>query len=154
AQLVCELGTTPTVMADDGRLTQVFINLLVNAAHAIAEGRSDANTITVRTRTDDAGCAVIEVIDTGRGMTPDVQARRFDPFYTTKKVGEGTGLGLSICHSIITGLGGQISLEGAVGRGAVARIVLPPAEIPSTTAVRPAQATLAVVPQRLRVMVV
>jgi PAS domain S-box-containing protein len=125
AQLVCELGATPTVLADDGRLTQVFINLIVNAAHAIPEGRSDENRITVRTRRDELGRAVIEVIDTGRGMTSDVQARVFDPFYTTKKVGEGTGLGLSICHSIITALGGQITLEGAVGRGAVARVVLP-----------------------------
>jgi PAS domain S-box-containing protein len=154
AQLVCELGTTPTVMADDGRLTQVFINLIVNAAHAIPEGRSDENRITVRTRSDELGRAVIEIIDTGRGMTPDVQARVFDPFYTTKKVGEGTGLGLSICHSIITGLGGQISLEGAVDRGAVARVVLPPAQAPAPANPRAAEPGVAPLPQRLRVMVV
>src|SRR5262249_54648406 len=71
AQLVRELGPTPLVIADDGRLTQVFINLLVNAAHAIPEGHSDHNRITVRTRTDDQGRAVIEVEDTGKGMPPE-----------------------------------------------------------------------------------
>jgi PAS domain S-box-containing protein len=146
AQLVQELGATPLVIADDGRLTQVFINLLVNAAHAIPEGRSDANRITVRTRTDDQGRAVIEVEDTGKGILPELQARVFDPFFTTKDVGEGTGLGLSICHGIVSGLGGQISIEtpalggskpasgsGAVG-GTVVRVVLPPAVQPVATA--------------------
>ena len=125
AQLVREIGPTPLVIADDSRLTQVFINLLVNAAHAIPEGRSDANRITVRTRTDDAGRAVVEIADTGHGMAADVQARVFDPFFTTKDVGEGTGLGLSICHGIITGLGGQIAIESAPDQGTVMRIVLP-----------------------------
>jgi PAS domain S-box-containing protein len=125
AQLVRELGPTLRVIADDCRLTQVFINLLVNAAHAIPEGHTDANRITVRTRTDDRGRAVVEIEDTGRGMAADVQARAFDPFFTTKDVGEGTGLGLSICHGIVTGLGGQLSLESAPGKGTVVRVVLP-----------------------------
>ncbi|MEO7729856.1 MAG: two-component regulator propeller domain-containing protein, partial [Kofleriaceae bacterium] len=99
-----ELGTTPLVLADDGRLAQVFINLLVNAAHAIPEGNTDAHRITVRSRTDDAGRAVVEVEDSGRGMPLEIQARAFDPFFTTKAVGEGTGLGLSICHGIVSAL--------------------------------------------------
>jgi len=111
AQLVCEFAPTPVVLGDDGRLTQVFINLLTNAAHSIPEGRSDRNRITLRTYTSDRGHAVIEVEDTGSGMTPDVQARVFDPFFTTKEVGAGTGLGLAICHGIIDALGGQISIE-------------------------------------------
>jgi PAS domain S-box-containing protein len=125
ARLVRELGPVPLVVADDGRLTQVFINLLINAAHAIPEGHSDDNCITVRTRTDDAGRAVVEVADTGKGMAPEVQARVFDPFFTTKDVGEGTGLGLSICHGIVSGLGGQISIDSAPGRGTLVRVVLP-----------------------------
>jgi PAS domain S-box-containing protein len=125
AVLARDFGATPPVVADDSRLTQVFINLLVNAAHAIPEGHTDANRITVRTRTDDQGRAIVEIEDTGRGMAPDVQARVFDPFFTTKDVGEGTGLGLSICHGIITGLGGQISLDSAPGKGTVVRVVLP-----------------------------
>jgi CheY-like chemotaxis protein len=129
AQLIRELAPVPLVVADDGRLTQVFINLLINAAHAIPEGRSDHNRITVRTRTDDHGRAVIEIEDTGKGIAPEVQARVFDPFFTTKDVGEGTGLGLSICHGIVSGLGGQISIESVAGSlpGTVVRVVLPPA---------------------------
>jgi two-component system cell cycle sensor histidine kinase/response regulator CckA len=127
AQLVRELGPVPLVVADDGRLTQVFINLLVNAAHAIPEGHSDDHRITVRTRRDDQGRAVAEIEDTGSGMPPEVQARVFDPFFTTKGVGSGTGLGLSICHGIICGLGGQISIESAPVRGTVVRVMLPAA---------------------------
>jgi CheY-like chemotaxis protein/two-component sensor histidine kinase len=154
AQLVCELGETPKVVADDGRLTQVFINLIVNAAHAISEGRSDANRITVRTRGDDGGSAVIEIEDTGRGMAPDVQARAFDPFFTTKEVGGGTGLGLSICHGIVSALGGRISIESAVGRGSVVRVVLPPAPDLELAPALPTGPTLASPPHRLRVLVV
>jgi CheY-like chemotaxis protein/anti-sigma regulatory factor (Ser/Thr protein kinase) len=115
------------VTADDGRLAQVFINLLVNAAHAIPEGRSNDNRITVRTCTDGDGRAVIEIEDTGRGIPPDVQSRVFDPFFTTKGIGEGTGLGLSICHGIISGIGGQISIDSAVERGTTVKVVLPAA---------------------------
>jgi PAS domain S-box-containing protein len=148
AQLVREFGPAPQVLADDGRLTQVFINLLVNAAHAILEGRSDANRITVRTRTDDLGRAVVEIEDTGKGISSELQARVFDPFFTTKDVGEGTGLGLSICHGIISGLGGQISIEspsttpGARG-GTVVRVVLPaaPVEAPAPLPVAEVKAT-------------
>jgi signal transduction histidine kinase/ActR/RegA family two-component response regulator len=128
AELVRELGPTPLVIADDARLTQVFINLLINAAHAIPAGRSAANRVTVRTRTDGDGNAVVEIEDSGNGMTPDVQARVFDPFFTTKDVGEGTGLGLSICHGIVSGLGGQISIESSAvpPTRTVVRVVLPP----------------------------
>jgi PAS domain S-box-containing protein len=156
AHLVRELGATPLVVADDGRLTQVFINLLINAAHAIPEGRSDANCITVRTHTDAAGRAVIEIEDTGSGIPTEVQSRVFDPFFTTKEVGEGTGLGLSICHGIISGLGGQISIESAVQRGTVVRVVLPPP--PELPAAAPAAPSLVVAgapgPRRPRVLLV
>jgi two-component system cell cycle sensor histidine kinase/response regulator CckA len=70
---------------------------------------------------------VIEVEDTGQGIAPEVQSRVFDPFFTTKEVGGGTGLGLSICHGIISGLGGQISIDSAPERGTLVRVVLPPA---------------------------
>jgi PAS domain S-box-containing protein len=126
AQLVREIAPTPRVIADDGKLTQVFINLLINAAHAIPEGHADRHQITVRTRTDDQGRAMVEIEDTGRGIAHEVQSRVFDPFFTTKNVGEGTGLGLSICHGIISGLGGQISIDSAPDRGTVIRVVLPP----------------------------
>ncbi|HEX3757516.1 MAG TPA: two-component regulator propeller domain-containing protein [Kofleriaceae bacterium] len=131
AVLVLDLGETPAVLADDGRLTQVFINLLVNAAHAIPEGSTDANRITVRTGATPDGRATAEIEDTGAGMPPEVLARAFDPFFTTKEVGEGTGLGLSICHGIISGLGGQITIDSAPGRGCLVRVVLPPHVAPT-----------------------
>jgi CheY-like chemotaxis protein/two-component sensor histidine kinase len=166
AQVVRELGPVPLVVADDGRLTQVFINLLVNASHAIPEGRSDHNRITVRTRTDDRGSAVVEVEDTGKGIDPDVRSRVFDPFFTTKDVGAGTGLGLSICHGIISGLGGQISLESSVdpahpvgtmsGTGTIVRVTLPAAiSAPSPLPPAPSeQGPAAAAPSRHRVLLV
>ncbi len=134
AQLVCQLDPIPSVLADDGRLIQVFINLIVNAAHAIPEGHSDANRITLRTRQDEQGRAVIEVTDTGLGMSAEVLERVFDPFFTTKVLGAGTGLGLSICHGIIDSIGGQIAIESAPGQGTTVRVVLPGAV---TTSVPP-----------------
>jgi PAS domain S-box-containing protein len=141
AQLVRDLDPAPVMIADDGRLTQVFINLIMNAVHAIPPGRRDANCITVRTRADDDGGAVIEVQDTGGGIPPDVLARVFDPFFTTKDVGAGTGLGLSICHGIVIGLGGQIAIESTVGVGTTVRVSLPPGVadvVPSPGPVQPA----------------
>jgi PAS domain S-box-containing protein len=138
AVLVRELAPVPRVVADDGRLTQVFVNLMINAAHAIPEGRSAHNRITVRTLTDPQGRAVVEIEDTGKGIAPEVQSRVFDPFFTTKDVGEGTGLGLSICHGIISGLGGQITIESAPERGTVVRVVLPAA--PEAVVAAPAPA--------------
>jgi PAS domain S-box-containing protein len=142
AQLVREFGPTPLVVADDGRLTQVFVNLLINAAHAIPDGHSRDHRITVRTRTDEHDRAVIEFEDTGHGIAPDIQARVFDPFFTTKGVGGGTGLGLSICLGIVSGLCGQISIESSTdpdhragriaGTGTIVRVVLPPATMVPT----------------------
>jgi PAS domain S-box-containing protein len=154
AMVVCELAPTPLVFADEGRLAQVLINLLINAAHAIPAGRTSDNRITVRTRTDDQGRAVLEVEDTGTGMPPDVQQRAFDPFFTTKPVGEGTGLGLSICHGIVTGLGGQITIESARVHGSIVRVALPPApaeHLPASAVIADAAPAP---PRRHRVMIV
>ncbi|MBI2392634.1 MAG: PAS domain-containing protein [Deltaproteobacteria bacterium] len=127
AQLTRDLGPVPRVDANAGRLGQVAVNLLVNAAQAIPEGAADRNEIRVRTRTDETGRAVLEVEDTGPGMPPEIKHRIFDPFYTTKPIGEGTGLGLTICHGIVSGLGGTIEVESDVGAGSTFRVVLPPA---------------------------
>jgi signal transduction histidine kinase/ligand-binding sensor domain-containing protein/ActR/RegA family two-component response regulator len=154
AVLVLELAPTPAVLADDGRLTQVFINLLINAAHAIPEGNTDANRITVRTRAASDGRAIAEIEDTGAGMPPEVLARAFDPFFTTKEVGEGTGLGLSICHGIISGLGGQITIDSAPGRGCLVRVVLPPADPAAEPAPPLVPVTSDALPRRRRVLIV
>ena len=126
ARLVKDYGETPAIEADDARLGQVFINLIVNAAQAIPEGDSDANEVRITTSTDAQGCAVIEVLDTGPGIPSAILPRVFDPFFTTKPIGVGTGLGLSICHSIVTSMGGEISASNREGRGACLRVVLRP----------------------------
>ncbi|MCY1076441.1 PAS domain-containing protein [Archangium lansingense] len=124
ARLVKELEPVPVVRASEGRLGQVLLNLLINAAHAIPDGRPGDNEVRVRLRAI-AGHVVIEVLDTGSGIPPEVRDRIFDPFFTTKPVGMGTGLGLSICHGIVTGMGGDITVESEVGRGSTFRITLP-----------------------------
>ncbi|MGO9834302.1 MAG: ATP-binding protein [Polyangiaceae bacterium] len=128
ARLVRDYGVVPPVEADEARLGQLFVNLLVNAAHAIREGQVDRNEIRVITRTDRAGRATIEVRDTGEGMRPETLERIFDPFFTTKAVGMGTSLGLSICHGIVTALGGEIAVESTVGTGSTFRVTLPAAQ--------------------------
>jgi len=156
AQLICDFDPAPMMVADDGRLTQVFINLIMNAAHAIPVGRRDDNRVTLRTRSDDRGNTAIEVHDTGAGIPPDVLQRVFDPFFTTKDVGVGTGLGLPICHGIVTGLGGQITIESTVGAGTTVRVVLPRAVAELSPAGSPPQPSPASAParQRYRVAIV
>jgi signal transduction histidine kinase len=137
AHLIRDYGDLPLVRGSEAKLSQVFINLIVNAAHAIPEGRAATNEIRIVTRTDAAGGAVIEVRDTGSGIPQAVLPRIFDAFFTTKAGSSGTGLGLAICHRIITAYGGAISVESQVGRGSVFRTVLPPARgtTPETEAI-------------------
>jgi signal transduction histidine kinase len=97
ARLVKDYGDTPMVEANESRLGQVFLNLLLNAAHAIPEGETERNEIRVSTRTDGRGHAVVEIRDTGGGIPAAIREKIFDPFFTTKSAGEGTGLGLWIC---------------------------------------------------------
>ncbi|HEV7557108.1 MAG TPA: PAS domain S-box protein [Kofleriaceae bacterium] len=127
ARVVKEYGGVPYVDANEARLGQVFINLLVNATEAIPEGQADRHEIRLTTRTDAAGWARIEIRDTGKGIASDVAGRIFDPFFTTKPVGGGIGLGLSICHNIIRSVGGEITFETEPGKGSVFRVALPPA---------------------------
>jgi two-component system cell cycle sensor histidine kinase/response regulator CckA len=127
AQLRKEYGTTPFVAASEGPLVQLFTNLLVNAAQAIAGGKAETELIRVVTYTDDSGRAVAEVHDTGTGITKEHLRRLFDPFFTTKPVGAGMGLGLSISHAVVVALGGEITVDSEVGRGSVFRVTLPAA---------------------------
>ena len=123
AHLLTDFHPLPLVRANEARLAQVFLNLLVNAAQAI-EGPRETNKITVRSYgTRDR--AVIEVEDTGTGISPEVQARIFEPFFSTKPAGAGTGLGLSISRDIVEAVGGTISVQSTVGKGTVFRVDLP-----------------------------
>jgi len=110
----------PRVPCLPAQINQVVMNLLVNAAQAIDE----RGIITVRSG-HDADWAWIEVADTGRGMSPEVKKRIFDPFYTTKPAGQGTGLGLSISYDIVSKHGGHIDVTSEPGRGTTFRLWLP-----------------------------
>jgi signal transduction histidine kinase len=125
AVLVTNFAKDLYVYADEARLGQVFLNLLVNAAQAIPEGGPEAHRITVTSHYENTGYALIEVSDTGHGIAPEHVGQIFDPFFTTKAVGEGTGLGLSISHQIITQLGGSLSVASSPGRGAKFSVRLP-----------------------------
>ncbi|HTJ45720.1 MAG TPA: PAS domain S-box protein [Kofleriaceae bacterium] len=112
------------VRIDPNQLMQALMNLVVNARDAMPRG----GNLTISTSDvieDDHRCAVIRVTDTGEGMSPEVQARVFEPFYTTKAPGRGTGMGLSVTHGIVHQAGGTIGLESAVGAGTTFTICLP-----------------------------
>jgi len=123
--LVTEYGSLPLVDANEARLGQVFINLLVNAGQAFEES-DEAGEIRIATSTDLTGRAIVEIGDNGRGIPAPLLDRVFDPFFTTKPVGVGKGLGLTISHNIVTEMGGQLSVESVVGSGTTFRVALPP----------------------------
>ncbi|MEX0731984.1 MAG: ATP-binding protein [Aquisalimonadaceae bacterium] len=120
ADLEFNLTALPPVTCVGSMISQVLLNLLVNAAHAMEErGR-----ITITTALEEAGVTV-SVADTGRGMNVDVAARIFEPFFTTKPAGRGTGLGLSLVDDIIARHEGRINVQSEVGRGTVFHLWLP-----------------------------
>ena len=140
ARVVKDYGEHPPAHGNEARLVQVFVNLIVNAAQAIPEGRADENEIRIVTRRAANGRVVVEIRDTGVGIPEEVRTRIFDPFFTTKAVGEGTGLGLAICHRIVSAQGGEIQVESEERKGSVFRVILPAAttrEVPRVS-LRPA----------------
>jgi two-component system NtrC family sensor kinase len=121
--LVREYGEVPLVLANSVQLSQVFVNLLVNAAQAMP--KSGLGEIRVTTQQHSASMVRVEVQDNGCGIPAENLERIFEPFFTTKPVGEGTGLGLSISHDIIRGLGGELTVSSTPGMGTTFRILLP-----------------------------
>jgi signal transduction histidine kinase len=132
ARLVKDFHPTPSVRANDARLGQIVLNLLLNAAQAIPEGNATNNEIRIVTGTE-GGQVVLEIRDTGEGIPKEILGRVFEPFFTTKPMGVGTGLGLSITHGIVSSLGGSITVESKPGEGTTFRVLLPvaPDEAPS-----------------------
>ena len=124
ARLVKNYGAVPGVRANEARLGQVFLNLVINAAQALQEGQAERNEIRVTTRLE-GDRVIIEVADTGAGIPPEILGRIFDAFFTTKAVGVGTGLGLAICHRIVTDMGGELTVETEIGTGTTFRVALP-----------------------------
>lgn len=120
-KVVKEYGDLPKVSCMISQLNQVFMNLLVNAGHAI----ETQGTITIRTSVMEGERACVEIRDTGKGMPPEIVSRIFEPFFTTKPVGKGTGLGLSLAYGIIEKHHGRIEVDSTPGQGTVFRIILP-----------------------------
>jgi len=131
ARIVRDLGDVPMVLIDEGRLGQVLVNLLVNAAQAIPRNAPGEPAVTVTTRSDDPRTVEIEVRDTGLGIPPEILDRIWDPFFTTKEPGAGTGLGLSISREIIERSGGRVyvesPIEGEVPPGGARFVIVLPA---------------------------
>lgn len=126
AQVAKDYGELPLIECMPFQLNQVFLNLLVNAAHAI----ETQGTITLRTRVD-GDAVTVQVADTGCGMPQDVIKRIFDPFFTTKPVGKGTGLGLSVTHSIVSRHRGTIAVDSTPGLGTTFTLRLPLRQTPA-----------------------
>jgi two-component system, NtrC family, sensor kinase len=136
ARLEKDFRPVPAVEGDEGRLGQVFVNLMLNAVQAMSELDATRNVLRVATYTSPAGEVVVEVQDTGVGMSPEVLARLFEPFFTTRPA--STGLGLSVSHAIVTSLGGSLRAESREGVGTTLTVVLPAAHpTPAPTGKRP-----------------
>jgi len=137
ADVRANLGDLPLVVCHISELNQCFLNLIVNAAHAIADavsGTSERGVIDVTTRVDDDHL-VVAISDTGRGIPVAIRDKIFDPFFTTKELGRGTGQGLAIARSVIVDKhGGSLTFETELGRGTTFYIRLPLAADPALAA--------------------
>ena len=128
-RVVTEVPTTleplPQVLGFPSELNQAFLNLVVNAAHAVADGpHKEHGVLNIRTRRD-GDHVEISIGDNGCGMTPEVKNRLFEPFFTTKEVGRGTGQGLSIVRAAIVKHGGAINFDSTPGVGTVCALRIP-----------------------------
>jgi two-component system NtrC family sensor kinase len=124
-----ELGTdvdmTLRVSLHASKLTQVLLNLVLNAGAAIASAKREAGRVTIRARREVSDRIRIEVEDNGPGIAPSVRDRLFEPFVTTKPIGEGTGLGLAVCRGLIESASGEIGVDSSFDKGARFYMVLP-----------------------------
>jgi PAS domain S-box-containing protein len=123
--LTVENAGAPEVVAAEGQIAQVVVNLVANAARAIPSSRK--GRVRIRTGSAGHGKALVEVTDDGVGMSPEVMRRMFDPFYTTRETGQGMGLGLAISHAIVSAHGGTISASSVPGEGSTFLVELPSA---------------------------
>jgi PAS domain S-box-containing protein len=127
AELETDFGELPAVSCHAGEVNQAFLNIVVNAAHAIGDvvrGTDQKGRIVVRTRCD-RDHVVISIADTGGGIPENARERIFDPFFTTKEVGKGTGQGLAISRSVVDRHGGELTFETEMGKGTTFTIRLP-----------------------------
>ncbi|MBI3184619.1 MAG: response regulator [Myxococcales bacterium] len=153
ARLEKHLADLPRIATSPGRLSQVFLNLLVNAAQAIDDGHADHNVITVRTELD-GGRIRVAISDTGPGIPEEIRDRIFEPFFTTKPKGVGTGLGLAICREIVASYRGDIQAEARSGGGTTFVVALPLDTGRTPRKSRPAPSVHAAAGRRARVLIV
>ncbi len=123
AKIERNYGTLPLLKCHGGQLGQVFLNMLINASHAL-EGKSESAVITIKTGFENDQIN-IEISDNGCGIAPEALPKIFDPFFTTKDIGKGTGLGLNLAYKIIQAHGGQITVQSKQGSGTTFKIMLP-----------------------------
>lgn len=124
-ELRFELATKPMVIGNEGQLCQVFVNLILNAWHAMPVDRQRGNVIVIRLLELDSDSVVcVEIEDNGVGIPEKMHKRLFDPFYSTKEIGQGTGLGLYVCRNMVSAMGGRLELESTSGEGSVFRVFL------------------------------
>jgi nitrogen-specific signal transduction histidine kinase len=123
AKLIKNLNPVPNVLADESSVGQVFLNLLVNAAHSIEVGSASKNEISVTTSCEKSRMVTIRISDTGEGISKEELSLVFTPFHVDSRTGKG--MGLSICSNIIKALGGEISVESEQGKGCTFTVSLP-----------------------------
>jgi CheY-like chemotaxis protein len=152
ARLEIDNRLPPDAAIESGRLAQVLVNLLMNACQAIPEGNVEANLIRV-TVASASSTIIIEVSDTGEGIASETIPHLFEPFFTTRKIGEGSGLGLSVSYALVSEVGGTIEVKSAKGTGAMFTVKIPVSKGNSAEFVEPLQTPSPVV-RRLRILVV
>jgi PAS domain S-box-containing protein len=136
ARLEMDLQPTAPVLGDSTRLLQVVMNLVVNAMQSLPANPQQDGVVWIHTRNEDS-TVLIEVADSGPGILPEDRERIFEPFVTTKGVGEGTGLGLFVCRNIVRDFSGKVTVGDRPGGGALFRVELPAA--PTAPPVEPAR---------------
>ncbi len=153
ANLELDLGPTPPIAVERAKIVQVFVNLLINAAQAIAQADTTGHHIRVRSKRE-GDTVVVEVSDDGPGISPDACARIFEPFYTTKPADHGTGLGLAVCRDCVELHRGELSVESELGAGATFRVVLPLDTGLSVPSAPPPTSSTAALRRRARVLLI
>jgi len=153
APIVRRYEPVPLVAGDQVRLGQVFLNLIVNAAHSIPEGAVGTNRIEIAIRTTDTH-SIVEVTDTGTGIAAHDLERIFDPFFTTKPIGRGTGLGLSISREIVARHDGSLTVASTLGVGTRMTVSLPHSKAAAEQTIATTTATVPSVDQRAKILVI
>lgn len=142
ARVITEFDVIPQLVCSEAHLRRVFLNLIINAAQAVAGDVEKENFIRVTTRKANDGRVVVEIADSGPGIPEESLPHLFEPFFSTRPSHEGAGLGLAVCRQVIADLGGEIDVETTAGRGATFRVTLPVDHGSSRTSEPPADARL------------